>query len=173
MTTTLSKMNCRAVSLAAALVLASASAALADPTDGSADGPSGRATVTVPTSSISKVSGKYSTDSFTCNATEKSMLARQIFNASTGTVAVHFVGEFFEGARALISLRRNGVLVPGPGDAASPMAAHDTSGDLSTNGFNWAVANVPAGLQTFSVTCRAISGISLTVDERSLVIYHR
>lgn len=173
MTMTLSAMNCRAASLAAALVFVSTGGALADPTDGSADDRTGRATVTVPTSPISMVSARYSTDTIACRDFERQLLARQIVNASTGTVTVHFTGEFFPGARVLLRLRRNGVIVPGPGDSDSSMAAHDTNTGVAMNGFNWAVPDVPAGLQNFAVTCEVIRGTSALVDERSLVIYHR
>jgi hypothetical protein len=148
--------------------------AMADPTTGGPpDRKSPAATVTVPTSTINRVSAKYSTDNFTCDTTERTMINRQINNTSPGTVVVHFEGEFFPGGRVFISLRRNGVVVPGPGQVGAELAAHDSSDQLSTNGFVWAVPNVPAGLQTFAVTCDVFSGSSTLADEREIVIYHR
>ncbi len=170
---TILKLSTLALSLTASMLLAGATNAIADPSDGSPGGRSVRARVVVPTSFINKVSASFDVADTTCNAVEKILLSRRINNTSSGTVAVHFTAEFFGGALTILTLKRNGVVVPGPGDVSAPMAAHDTGDGISMNGFNWAVANVPAGLQLFTVHCSTISGTSAIVDERSLLIYHR
>lgn len=165
----------RAVALVSAIVASfSCGIAMADPTDdsenfGAEEGL--RTQVVVPVSLISKMSAAYSVDTFNCTTTETSMLTRTITQSSPGTVSVNFQAESFPGCKQFITLRRNGAIVPGPGDAVSPMVMHDTEGPLSTNGFNW-IVRVGEGNYKFDVTCKCESGTAL-VDERSLIIYHR
>jgi hypothetical protein len=146
---------------------------MADPTVGSgAATVAPQATVDTGTSFIDRMSAVYSTDNFTCTTRNRNLLTKRIFQSRFGDVAVQFQSENFSGCRILLSLTRNGAVVPGPGDAASPMAIHDTRSQLSTNGFNFVDNNVPRGFHTYSVRCRCTSGRSL-VDERSMVILHR
>jgi hypothetical protein len=148
-------------------------AASADPTTGGRDERGGQEVkILSGPSPISRVSSKAITDNFTCTTTPKELIGRPVNVPVKSDVVVHFQGEFFPGCRALISLTRNNVIVPGPGDGASPMAAHDTNGELSTNGFNWVIKGVPPGNHAIRVLCECISGTTL-VDERSLIIYHR
>jgi hypothetical protein len=137
-----------------------------------AERPTARVTVNTGTSVMNRLSAVHSNDSFTCTTTATAMLTRTINQTQPGDIAVQFQSENFPGCRALISLTRNGVLVPGPGDAASPMAMHDTNSELSTNGFNFIANNVPAGAQTFRVLCQCDTGTKL-IDERSMTILHR
>lgn len=165
------------VSIAAALstlaLAAASTGAMADSTDGSKASKAGRARVVVPTSFINKVSGAYDVADMSCDSTEKAMINRRILNTVAGSVIVSFTGEFFGGGRNILALRRNGVVVPGPGDGGAPMAAHDTNEGISMNGFTWTVPNVPVGIHNFTVTCQLISGTSALVDERSITVYHR
>lgn len=148
---------------------------MADPTTGKrqTNAVAPQATVDTGTSIINRMSAIHSTDNFTCNANVQNLLTKQIFQNAQGDVAVNFQSENFPGCRILLSLTRDGAVVPGPGDAASPMAIHDTAGELSTNGFNFVDNNVPAGFHTYRVRCQCISGASSLVDERSMVILHR
>jgi hypothetical protein len=131
-----------------------------------------QATVDTGTSFIDRMSAVYSTDNFTCDTTVRDLLSKRIFQSRPGDVAVQFQSENFSGCRILLSLTRNGAVVPGPGDAASPMAIHDTRSQLSTNGFNFVDNNVRPGFYTYSVRCQCDRGTNL-VDERSMVILHR
>ncbi len=135
-------------------------------------GVSPRVQVNTGPSPVARMSSASEVTTLTCTTTPTRALRKGINMAALGDVAVHFTGEFFPGCRYLLRLTRNGVVVPGPGDGGAPMAAHDTAGELSTNGFNWMVQGVPAGIQVFEVQCECTSGTG-TLDERSLIIYHR
>ena len=123
-------------------------------------------------SPVAKMSSATEIVDITITTTPQIVLKKGINMGAPGDVAVHFTGEFFPGCRYLLDLTRNGVVVPGPGAANAPMAAHDTAGELSTNGFNWMVKGVPAGIQQFAVRCSCISGTG-SLDERSMILYHR
>lgn len=170
---TKSKLMCIATSIAALLATAGSSASFADPSDGSKASRAGRARVVVPTSFITKVSSAYDVADMSCDSTQKQMINRIILNVVPGTVIVGFTGEFFDGGRNILTLKRNGVVVPGPGDGGAPMAAHESGGGIAMNGFTWTVPNVPAGIHNFSVHCQLITGTSALVDERSITVYHR
>src|SRR3954453_9016584 len=161
-----------AVALAALCI--GASSAFADPTTTKGETKKAGATATVDlgTTPINRMSAVESTDTFTCTTTPQAMLSKRLRVVQTGNVSVLFQAEMFPGCRVLLSFLRDGVTVPGPGDAASPMAAHDTGGELSTNGFNFVDRNVSPGFHTYEVTCQCDTGTSL-VDERSLIALHR
>lgn len=148
--------------------------AFADATTGQSSGPNPEASVDLGTSPINRMSAKYDTDNYTCKTSWSTALWKTIKTRKTGNIAVHYEQENFKGCRLLLRLRVDGVVAPGPGDAASPFASHDTNSELSTNGFNWAVRKVKAGTHRIEVQCQCIAaGKSNTVDEREMIVYHR
>jgi len=160
----------QATSMAAAMIMVAAPA-FADPTNGKG-GPSPEITFDLGTSIINKMSSIYSTDNFTCTTTFTTMLQKTFFQTARGDISIMFQAENFPGCRVLVRVLRNGVVLPGPGDAGAPMAIHDTTSELSTNGFNFLDNNRPAGNYTYQVQCQCDTG-STVVDERSLTILHR
>jgi len=168
-------MSAKIIGMCGSVLLLCASApALADATTGQSSGTNPEVTVDLGTSKIAKMSSKYSTSTFTCDSTPRTVLGKTIKTARRGNIAVHYQHENFKGCRLLLSLRVDGAVVPGPGDAASPFASHDTNSELSTNGFNWAVRRVSAGNHRVEVRCECqAAGSTNTVDERELIIYHR
>ena len=81
-----------------------------------------------------------------------------------------FQGEWIPNTgRALLRLLIDGVVQTGPGDAASPFAAHEGTED-STNGFNF-ITNPQrnAATHTAKIQWASVFGDSICVDERSMV----
>jgi hypothetical protein len=150
-------------------------AAMADPTvnpNERAKPPSEADTVVTGPTPISKMSTVSRTDTLNVTATSAALIGRIVKTTIAGPASVHVSAEIFPGCRYLVSLEVNNVVVPGPGDALSPMAMHDTAGELSTNGFNWVIPNLPAGNNRVVVKVNCSSGTG-SVDERSMIVYHR
>jgi hypothetical protein len=89
------------------------------------------------------------------------------------SVLVLFQGEWIPNSgRALIRLLIDGVVQSGPGDASSPFAAHEGTGD-DTNGFNFISDPLTPGVvHTATIQWESVFGDSICVDERSLVVLH-
>jgi len=87
---------------------------------------------------------------------------------------VMFQGEWIPNTgRALLRLLIDGVIQTGPGDNASPFAAHEGTQD-ATNGFNFITnQQTNAASHTAKIQWASVFGDSICVDERSLVILHR
>lgn len=90
-------------------------------------------------------------------------------------VVAMFQGEWFNNDRALAQVAVDGVVQQGPGDSVSPMAL-DSGNDAGssvdqTNGFNFITDNLAPGVtHTLTVQWASVSGGSICVDERSLVV---
>lgn len=86
-----------------------------------------------------------------------------------------FQGEWFNNDRALARVVVDGVVQPGPGDSASPMALNsgNDAGSIidSTNGFNFITNGLsPRVTHTLKVQWASVGGGQICVDERSLIV---
>ncbi len=123
------------------------------------------------THAVSASSSVTATGHMTCDDTWRTTLSKRV-SAGAGVVVARYQQENFPGCRLLLRLRRDGAVVPGPGDGGAPFAAIDTDDTLQTNGFVW-VARESGGAHVYDVQCRCATGTGATIDERTLSLLHR
>jgi hypothetical protein len=99
--------------------------------------------------------------------------AFSIAGRANDEVVVLFQGEWIPNTgRALLRLAIDGVVVPGPGDAAAPFAPHEGTG-VATEGFNFFTGKLVPGGHTAKIQWASADGAQVCVDERSMVILHK
>jgi hypothetical protein len=120
-----------------------------------------------------KVRGVTREDNFTVSGTAYTDVAGMSisFNALGGVMVVMFQAEMFGPGRVLLRCVDNGVVLPGPGAGAAPMAIHEGT-DVGISGFNF-IKKIAAGAHTVKIQTAIVGTDTSLMDERSLVIMYK